>query len=51
MSILKTSVLYGANASGKSNLIKAIEFGRALVLKVQKRSNPFLSILLNLKKN
>ncbi len=33
VSALKTSVLYGANASGKSNLIKAIEFGRNLVLK------------------
>jgi hypothetical protein len=32
VSALKTSVLYGANASGKSNLIKAIEFGKNLVL-------------------
>src|SRR5690606_7541483 len=32
-SVLKTSVLFGANASGKSNLIKAIDFGRRLVLR------------------
>ncbi|WP_068471884.1 AAA family ATPase [Saccharicrinis aurantiacus] len=30
---LKSSIVYGANASGKSNLIKAIDFGRRLVLK------------------
>ncbi len=33
ISLLKTAILYGANASGKSNLIKAIEFGRKTVLK------------------
>ena len=32
ISALKTSVIFGANASGKSNLIKAIEFGKKLVL-------------------
>ena len=32
ISTLKTSVLFGANASGKSNLIKAIEFGKRIVL-------------------
>lgn len=40
VSALKTSVLYGANASGKSNLIKAIEFGRNLVLKGSKPEQP-----------
>ncbi len=30
--ILKGSVIFGANASGKSNLIKAIEFGRDLIV-------------------
>ena len=30
---LKTSVIFGANASGKSNLIKAVAFGRNLVVK------------------
>jgi uncharacterized protein len=30
---LKASVIYGANASGKSNLIKAIGFGKQLVLR------------------
>lgn len=33
VSVLKTAVLFGANASGKSNLIKAIEFGQRLILK------------------
>jgi len=33
VSVLKTAVLFGANASGKSNLIKAIDFGKRLVLK------------------
>lgn len=42
ISVLKTSVLFGANASGKSNLIKAIEFGQLLVLngtKAEKKIN------------
>ncbi len=30
---LKTSILLGANASGKSNLIKAISFGKRMVLR------------------
>ena len=30
---LKASIIYGANASGKSNLIKTIDFGRRMVLK------------------
>lgn len=33
ISTLKTSVIFGANASGKSNLIKAIHFGKDLLLK------------------
>ena len=32
-SVLKTAVVFGANASGKSNLIKAIEFGKKQILK------------------
>ncbi len=40
VSTLKTAVLFGANASGKSNLIKAIEFGRATVLKGTKIEQP-----------
>lgn len=32
ISALKATVVYGANASGKSNLIKAIDFGRKLLL-------------------
>jgi len=30
--ILKSAVLYGANASGKSNLIKAIDYARKIIL-------------------
>lgn len=41
-SVLKTAVIYGANASGKSNLIKAIEFGKKLVLKGTKTEQPIL---------
>lgn len=33
VSALKTSVIYGANASGKSNLIKALSFGKKLILR------------------
>jgi AAA15 family ATPase/GTPase len=33
VTVLKTAILFGANASGKSNLIKAIDFGKKLVLK------------------
>ncbi len=33
VSTLKTSLILGANASGKSNLIKAIAFGKKIVLK------------------
>ncbi|MCB9294356.1 MAG: ATP-binding protein [Lewinellaceae bacterium] len=32
ISVLKAAVVFGANASGKSNLIKAINFGKKLVL-------------------
>lgn len=40
ISALKTAVLFGANASGKSNLIKAIEFGKEIVLKGTKAEQP-----------
>lgn len=33
ISVLKTAVLFGANASGKSNLISAINFGKNIVLR------------------
>lgn len=33
INLVKTSVLFGPNASGKSNMIKAIEFGKRLILK------------------
>jgi AAA15 family ATPase/GTPase len=37
---LKTSVIFGANASGKSNLIKAIDFGKGLILRGNKIEQP-----------
>jgi len=40
ISVLKTAVIFGANASGKSNLIKAIDFGRTLILKGSGPDNP-----------
>ncbi len=49
-SVLKTAVLYGANASGKSNLIKAIEFGKKLVLKGTKAEQPITFNLFKLDK-
>ena len=36
ISALKSSVIFGANASGKSNLIKAIDFGKKLILRGNK---------------
>jgi AAA15 family ATPase/GTPase len=33
VSTLKTALIYGANASGKSNMVKALKFGRDLMLK------------------
>lgn len=33
ISTLKAAVIFGANASGKSNLVKAIDFGKKLVLR------------------
>jgi AAA15 family ATPase/GTPase len=33
ISTLKSSIVYGANASGKSNLLKAIAFGKRLILR------------------
>lgn len=40
VSILKTTALFGANASGKSNLVKAIDFGKNLVLNGVRPDNP-----------
>ena len=40
ISTLKASVILGANASGKSNLIKAIDFGRKLILGGTKSEQP-----------
>ncbi len=32
VSVLKSAIIYGANASGKSNFIKAVEFARNLII-------------------
>jgi len=40
VSALKTAVLFGANAAGKSNLIKAIEFGKKTLLEGTKSEQP-----------
>jgi AAA15 family ATPase/GTPase len=40
ISALKTSVVYGANASGKSNLLKAVSFGRRLILRGTNNDQP-----------
>ncbi len=40
VSALKVGVIYGANASGKSNLVKAIDFGRRIVLNGTKPEQP-----------
>lgn len=51
ISVLKTAVVYGANASGKSNLIKAIDFGKKLVLKGTKTEQPITFDFFRLDKN
>lgn len=38
--LLKTGVVFGANASGKSNLIKGIDFGRKLILEGTQTEKP-----------
>jgi len=40
INILKTSVIYGANASGKSNLVKAIDFSQKVITKGIDKLNP-----------
>jgi AAA15 family ATPase/GTPase len=42
ISVLKAGLLYGANASGKSNLVRAIEFGKWLVLNGTPPGEPIL---------
>jgi AAA15 family ATPase/GTPase len=50
VSALKAGVIFGANASGKSNLIKAIDFGRKLVLKGTKPEQPITTSFFKLDK-
>lgn len=38
--LLKTAIIFGANASGKTNLIKALNFMKALILTSSNPSNP-----------
>lgn len=40
VSALKVGVVFGANASGKSNLVKAIDFGRRIILNGTKPEQP-----------
>lgn len=49
VSILRTAVIYGANGSGKSNLVKAIEFAQKLILEGTKsdKSISFMPFRLN----
>ena len=47
LKILKSAVIYGANASGKSNIIKALEFAQDLIISPQSsnksiKAEPFL---------
>lgn len=51
VSVLKTSIIYGANASGKSNLIKAIDFGRKTILNGTKTEMPINYKMFRLDKN
>ena len=37
LSLLKSAVIYGANASGKSNLVKALDFFKWFVIKFLQR--------------
>ena len=37
--LLKVGIIYGANASGKTNILNAIEFFRMLVLRMPKNRN------------
>jgi len=40
INILKSSVIYGANASGKTNLVKAIDFSKGVITKGIDKINP-----------
>jgi len=42
VSVLKTSILFGANAAGKSNLVKAIRFGQRKILYGTKSEQPII---------
>ncbi len=40
INILKSGVIYGANASGKSNFVKAIDFSRRIIVNGINKLNP-----------
>ena len=41
--VLKTAAIYGANASGKSNLLKAIQYMRSFVIQTVTNPSPVLN--------
>lgn len=45
--LLKIGIIYGANASGKTNILNAIEFFRMLVLRMPKDRNEKLELFLS----
>ncbi len=45
MKLLKIGIIYGANASGKTNILNAIEFFRMLVLRMPKDRNEKIGVV------
>ena len=43
--ILKSAIIYGANASGKSNLIKSISFSKDIILNGLENTDTYKNIL------
>jgi hypothetical protein len=37
--LLKAAMIYGANASDKSNILKALDFVRSMIIKARKRGD------------
>jgi uncharacterized protein len=51
VNILKTAVIYGANASGKSNLIKAMDFAKKVIVNGIKSETNISASTLQIGKN
>ena len=49
--VLKSAIIYGANASGKSNLIKCFDFARTFILKGLQVDEPINRVPFRLRKN